>query len=319
MENVVKLLLRSHLSPGDIVAMTSAVRDLHLAHPGKYQTDVDTSAIDLWEHNPHITPLKRDEPGIRLVQMEYPLIQQSNQRPVHFLEGYTEFLAKELNISIPTSAFKGDIHLSEEEKGWMNQVNETFGYKGRFWILIAGGKYDFTAKWWLPSFYQELVDHFQGRIQFVQCGEQDHWHQPLTGTFNLLGKTTIRQFLRLMYHAEGVVCPVTFAMHLAAAVPTKSSRLRPCVVIAGGREPPHWEAYPGHQFLHTIGSLPCCAVGGCWRSRCQLVEDGDLKDRENLCEAPVQATPDLRIPRCMMMIKPTIVIEAIERYLSFYS
>jgi hypothetical protein len=105
-------------------------------------------------------------------------------------------------------------------------------------------------------------------------------------------------------------------MHLAAAVPSKNDRLRPCVVIAGGREPPHWEAYPGHQFLHTVGTLPCCASGGCWKSRCQTVGDNDPKDRENLCERPVQVTSDLRIPQCMAMIQPVDVIRAIERYLA---
>jgi ADP-heptose:LPS heptosyltransferase len=315
----IKLLLRSHLSPGDIVAMTSAVRDLHLAHPGQFQTDVDSTAMELWEHNPHITRLNRDDPEVRVIQMEYPLINHSNQRPVHFLRGYTDFLENELGIKIPTTRFSGDVHLSDDEKLWMNQVEENFGYRGKFWILIAGGKYDFTAKWWSPTYYQEVVNHFQGQIQFVQCGQQDHWHNPLEGTFNLLGRTSIREFVRLMYHAEGVLCPVTFGMHLAAAVPMKSPRLKPCVVVAGGREPPHWEAYPGHQFMHTIGALPCCATGGCWRSRCQLAFDGDLKDRENLCEAPVQVTADLRLPRCMMMIKPLTVIEAIERYSSFYT
>jgi hypothetical protein len=89
------------------------------------------------------------------------------------------------------------------------------------------------------------------------------------------------------------------------------------VVIAGGREPPHWEAYPGHQFLHTIGALPCCATGGCWRSRCHTVADGDLKDRESLCERPVQVEPNLRVPQCMAMIQPQDVIRAVERSCSF--
>lgn len=134
----------------------------------------------------------------------------------------------------------------------MSQVEE-LGFRGRFWIMMAGGKYDFTAKWWNPDFYQEVVDHFQGRIQFVQCGEAGHWHPPLKGVINLIGKTDTRQFVRLMYHADGVVCPVTFAMHLAAAVEMKPGRPknRACVVIAGGREPSHWEAYPHHQFIHT--------------------------------------------------------------------
>jgi hypothetical protein len=106
-------------------------------------------------------------------------------------------------------------------------------------------------------------------------------------------------------------------MHLAAAVPTRSGRLRPCVVVAGGREPPHWEAYPGHQFLHTIGCLPCCSTGGCWRSRCQTVDDGDRKDHDNLCDRPVQVETDLRVPQCMALVQPSDVIRAMERALSY--
>jgi len=311
-----KLLLRSHLSPGDIVMLTATVRDLHRAYPGRFVTDVDSSASELWEHNPHITKLERAASDVRVVEMHYPTINQSNQRPGHFIHGYHQFLEMQMGLTVPVTEFKGDIHLSEDEKRWTNQVEENFGYKGQFWLLMAGGKYDFTTKWWSPDFYQQVVDHFLGRVQFVQCGEKSHWHPPLKGVFDLIGKTSMRQFIRLMYHAQGVVCPITMAMHLAAAVPTKVNRLRPCVVIAGGREPPHWEAYPGHQFLHTLGALSCCATGGCWRSRCQPANDGDSKDQQNLCERPVQIRPDLRIPQCMVMIKPAHVIAAIDHYLS---
>jgi 2-polyprenyl-3-methyl-5-hydroxy-6-metoxy-1,4-benzoquinol methylase len=86
------------------------------------------------------------------------------------------------------------------------------------------------------------------------------------------------------------------------------------VVIAGGRESPHWEAYPHHQFLSTVGALPCCAQGGCWKSRCQPVGDGDPKDRHDLCENPVQLNPALRIPRCLHLFTPADVIRRIELY-----
>ncbi len=35
-----RLILKCFLSPGDIVMLTAAVRDLHRAQPGKYQIDV---------------------------------------------------------------------------------------------------------------------------------------------------------------------------------------------------------------------------------------------------------------------------------------
>ena len=133
---------------------------------------------------------------------------------------------------------------------------------------MAAGKYDFTAKWWDPARFQEVVDHFAGRIQFVQCGEAGHWHPKLRGVIDLVGQDRLRQFVRLMYHASGVVCPVTFAMHLAAAVEVQPGRPknRACVVIAGGREPSQWEKYGHHRFLETNGALLCCDDGGCWKS-----------------------------------------------------
>ena len=294
--------------------LTAAVRDLQKAHPGAFVVDVRTTAMALWENNPHLSPLKEEDPGVQVLEMQYPAIHRSNYRPYHFIHGYAQFLEERLGIRIPVTEFKGDIHISAQEKRWMSQVEE-LGFRGQFWIMMAGGKYDFTAKWWNPDFYQEVVDHFQGRIQFVQCGEAGHWHPPLKGVINLIGKTDTRQFVRLMYHADGVVCPVTFAMHLAAAVEMKPGRPknRACVVIAGGREPSHWEAYPHHQFIHTNGALPCCEQGGCWKSRCQPVGDGDHKDRD-LCVEPVAVRDDIRIPKCMHMITPRDVITCIERY-----
>ena len=312
-----RLVLSSHLSPGDILMLTAAVRDLHRGYPGRFETAIETPTPELWEHNPWIARPIDVGGEWRRIEMQYPLINHSNQRPVHFIQGYADYLSSQLGIPIPVTEFRGDIHMTQEEKSWMNQVQEQLGYEGRFWIIVAGGKHDFTAKWWPPAYAQQVVDHFLGRLQFVQCGQQGHWHRPLRGAFNLIGRTSIRQFIRLMYHAEGVICPVSFAMHLAAAVPTKKDRLRPCIVLAGGREPPHWEAYPGHQFLHTIGCLPCCATGGCWRSRCQLVGDGDRKDVDNVCVRPVQIEPDLRVPQCMAMVQPSDVIRAVERYINY--
>jgi len=294
--------------------LTAAVRDLHRAHPNQYETDVRTTADALWEHNPHVTRLEERADGVKCLDMHYPLVHRSNTAPYHFLHGYLQDLEQKLGVRIPATEFKGDIHLAPQEKRWMSQVEE-LGFRGRFWIMMAGGKFDFTAKWWNPAWYQRVVDHFRGRIQFVQCGEAQHWHPQLDGVINLVGKTDIRQFVRLMYHADGVVCPVTFAMHLAAAVETKPGRPknRACVVIAGGREPSHWEAYPHHQFLHTNGALKCCDHGGCWKSRCQPVGDGDQKDRD-LCPEPVEIAPNLKIPKCMAMIAPEDVIRSIELY-----
>jgi hypothetical protein len=81
-------------------------------------------------------------------------------------------------------------------------------------------------------------------------------------------------------------------------------------VVAGGREPAHWEAYPDHQFIHNNGALRCCASGGCWRDRTVPLRDGDPRDRlGRLCVDVVD-----RLPRCMELITPAEVIRRIESY-----
>lgn len=295
--------------------LTATVRDLHKAYPHQFQTDVRSSADDLWKHNPYITPLREADAGVEVLDMHYPLIHESNTRPLHFIHGYPDFLERRLSLRIPVTRFSGDIHLTDSEK---SSPPDHLGIPEgqRFWIIVAGGKYDFTAKWWNPASYQAVVDHFRGKIQFVQCGEAGHWHPRLSGVIDLVSRTGLRDFIRLMHFAHGVVCPVTFAMHLAAAVDSRPDRPkhRACVVIAGGREPAHWEAYPHHQFLSTNGALPCCSDGGCWKSRCQKVGDGDRKDFEDLCESPVEVTAGLSIPKCMNMITVEDVIRRIEIY-----
>jgi ADP-heptose:LPS heptosyltransferase len=348
-----KLLLINLLSPGDIMMMTAAVRDLHRAHPGEFVTDVYTSVGEIWENNPHITKLPykverlgdqkependrqrlvpaRDlkitveDPDIVVVDCGYDgeyqaSINRSNQNAYHFIHGYAQDLEHKLGVRVPVTEFKGDIHISDTEKLWMSQVQE-LGIHDNFWLIFSGGKYDYTAKWWNPDSYQAVVDHFKGRILFAQCGDPAHFHPPLEGVVNLIGKTSARQLIRLMYHASGVICPVTFAMHLAAAVPMRTfdqhgNKLpahRPCIVLAGGREAMHWEAYPHHQFMHTVGALPCCTRGGCWKSRCQPVGDNDPKD-ENLCLYPVKVSETLQIGKCQTMITPQMVSESISLY-----
>ena len=119
-----KLILRNHQSPGDIVMLTAAVRDLHRAAGRAVATDVRTPCPALWENNPYLTPLADDDAGAEVIECGYPLIHRSNAGPWHFIHGFTQFLAETLGVAMPPTEFKGDIHLSAEEKAWMSQVQE---------------------------------------------------------------------------------------------------------------------------------------------------------------------------------------------------
>lgn len=318
-----KFILRSSQSPGDILMLTAAVRDLTLSYPNKYLVDVRTSAEAIWENNPYITPLDDKDKDVINIKMEYPIIHSSNESPYHFIHGYRKFLSSLIKRPIRPISLTGDLFLSENEKS--NEILDKYNINTPFWIIVNGGKSDFTAKWPNPEHMQKVVEHFRGKILFVQVGEISkqsdniqHIHFPLEGAYNLIGKTSLRELIQLIYHSDGVLCPVTFAMHAAAAVPPKSRNIpgKPCVVIAGGREPAHWEAYSWHRFLSTVGSLPCCSTGGCWVSRCQIMEDGDDKDNKNLCKYPESIKKDIKlvIPKCINMIKPRQIIDAVNSY-----
>ena len=307
-----KLILQNGWSPGDLVMLSAAVRDLQKCYPDRFQVDVRTACPQVWEHNPHIIPLDENDPDVQVIDCSYPLINSANRRPYHCLHGFIQFLNERLDLRIEPTVFKGDIHLSAQEKAWYSQVHELAGEDVPFWIICAGGKHDVTIKWWSHERYQQVVDHYQGRILFVQVGARGHHHPKLEGAVDLRGQTDLRQLIRLVYHSQGIVCGITALMHLAAAVETRSERasLRPCVVVAGGREPVHWEAYPGHQFLHTIGALECCRYTGCWKDRTFPLGDGDHRDLpRHRCVDVVGI-----LPRCMDMISTEEVCRAIDRY-----
>lgn len=303
-----KLIFRMMLSPGDAVMMTVALRDLHLAYPGEYQTDVRTACPAIFENSPFISPLQDGEGPT--IDLHYPIIKQANQAGLHFVHGFRLFLESVIKRPIPLTAFKGDVHLSAEELTMPRQV------EAPYWIIVSGGKSDFTCKVTDPARLQAVVDHFKGRITFAQVGEWNHFHPNLSGVIDLRGKTqNLRQLIMLVYHSEGILCPVTSLMHLAAAVPAPYTRPRPCVVVAGSREPPTWERYPTHRYLDNVGhaQLPCSWTGGCWKSRVTKLNDGAPFD-ESLCLYPEMAETAI-IPRCLRLITAQMVIDATESYL----
>ncbi|MGO8932025.1 MAG: glycosyltransferase family 9 protein [Limisphaerales bacterium] len=305
-------IFRCWLSLGDVVLLTAAVRDLRLHFPGRYRIDVRTCFPGLWANNPHLTPLAEYDSGVRVVDCVLPLINRSHAAACHSIYSFIDFFNQYLGTSMKPTAFRGDIHVSGRERAGRSQVHDLAGADIPFWLISAGGKYDCTIKWWETRRYQEVVDHFRGRIQFVQVGDAAHWHPKLRGVIDLRGRTSVRDLVRLVYHSQGVLCGVTGLMHLAAAVPVRRGRLpaRPCVAVAGGRESPHWEAYPGHQFIHTVGALPCCAGGGCWKARTAPLGDGDERDgKEHLCVNMRHG-----LPRCMDMISSAEVVRRIQSY-----
>jgi len=325
-----RIILQNFQAPGDVVMVTAAVRDLHINHPGKFLTDVRTSSMSIWESNPYITSLEESDPRVEIHKLEYPLINQSNQGPWHFSEAFTEEIEDKLGVRIKKRLGRGDIHIGPNEEGWGSQERTSwfseYGYdpEVNYWILNAGHKNDFTCKMWPQERYQLVVDHFKDRLVFVQVGHKDHNHPELTGVINLIGKTDDRQLIRLVWSSDGVITPVSYPMTLAAATPVRVGKCmgrenRPCVVIAGGREPNQWQTHANHQFIHCCGALPCCSGGGCWASRIKPIGDNDEKDRRNMCKYVVKSEEGYELPYCMDAITAEEVIRRMEIYLGFFT
>ena len=299
-KDVRALILKNHLSPGDVTCMSASIHSLHHQHPGKFITAIDTTANAVYEHNPDVSTVEEAQKNnATVLQMHYPLINQSNQRAVHMMQGYCDWLEQNLGVRVPLLTNRPPIYVSYREKTWFSQVREITEQDSKFFLVNAGRKGDFTAKFWGTERFQKVVDILSGKVQFVQVGELQHHHPALHGVIDLRGKTDTRQLVRLVYHCTGVLTGVSFLMHLAAGLE------KPAVTIMGGREPVSWNSFPRQQLLHTIGMLSCCREGGCWKSRAEKLNDGAEQDT-SLCEKPVNGSPT-----CMSMIAPEEVAERI--------
>jgi glycosyltransferase involved in cell wall biosynthesis len=307
-----RVILRNMSSPSDNVLMTAAIRDLHLCYPNQFLTDIRSSHPQLWENNPHITPLRDKDPEIEFTDCSELKHSPSGNVAHHALHSFVDFLNKRLNLNIKLSVLKGDIRLSNEEKIWDSQVAELIGGAIPFWIVIAGGAYDVTTKLWKFKRYQEILNYFKGKIQFVQVGTQSHFHPKLKGAIDLCGRTDIRQLVRLVYHAQGVLCPVTLLMHLTAAVEmkVKGSKNRECVVLVSGREPLLWNWYPHHQLIHVNGAFSCYDKGGCWKPRVIPLGNGSQNDQSKNLDIDVVG----KLPRRMDLAASKKVIRHMETY-----
>ncbi len=322
-----RLVLHNNWALGDTVCLSALVRDIHAAYPGAYDIQMTGNYSNVfWRNNPHCVPAK--EPVGQLVKIEYMdgIKAAGRGEKIHFLSWPHRDFEKKTGVKVPVTLPKGDIHLTAEER--------VAKVKGRYWLVVAGGKLDMTAKVWSTVYWQRTVDMLAAQgIRCVQVGGnfRNHFHPQLERVEQLVGQTNNeRHFFSLIANAEGVICGITAAMHVAAVFD------KPCVVIAGGREEPWWENYSNnfsptafgkkcapvkveHAFLHTMGLLDC-GLGnmtkGCWRDRAIPIEAADHTHPDNirrLCRKPTRVGQQ-NLPECMTIITPDHVVEAVMKY-----
>lgn len=324
-----RLVIRHKWALGDTVLLTALIRDIHKAYPDEYEIKVDTNWTNVWWNNPYVSQFEdnglpkptRVEVGWGDAIKWNAYARFADRKEMrHILAWYHYDFGKKTGIHVPVTDPKPDLHLTEVELKRRIQ--------GRYWVVISGGKLDMTTKHWHAHRMQEVVDKLYAKgISCVQVGaaHTNHIHPPLHNVTNLIGQTeNVRDLWNIIRYAEGVICGVTGAMHIAAAFD------KPCVVYAGGREEPWFEAYVNgfkafglnanpvkieHKFLHTIGLLDCCDKQGCWKKRIIPLDPQDLtRNSHTLCRQPIRPEKTHPIAKCQDLIQSDNIVEAVMDY-----
>jgi ADP-heptose:LPS heptosyltransferase/glycosyltransferase involved in cell wall biosynthesis len=294
---------------GDILMFTCAVRDFKAAYPD-IKVNVISTAMHIWDHNPNIDnsikPYYKNGKTLQTITANDFMIgdtnvlkigpgkgtNQSNRIDWHFANAFRISIEDNLGIHIPQGNSHPDIWLTEEEYNAPRITSEPY------WILVIGGEKGWGCKMYPFERWQEFVNQ-NPSILFYQLGATGDNHPRLQGknVVDYVGMTEdkntgIRDLFKLFLNAEGSIGLVSFHMHLASAFPGK-----PCIVVAGAREPVSFTQYPCHRYLATDGALTC-GYPACWH--CDIAN----------CEDKTEAG----IPRCVDLIKPEDLTRALNLY-----
>jgi ADP-heptose:LPS heptosyltransferase len=131
----------------------------------------------------------------------------------------------------------------------------------RPWILVTREAGDTTPnKDWPGEYWEALIDRLLARCTIVDAGATgaDRRRRPEPNYVDLVGRTTLPQFVAAMAAADLHVAPITGTVHVAAALGI------PSVVIYGGYEHPESTAYPGNINLYSpVECAPCWLRSPC--------------------------------------------------------
>lgn len=291
-----RIVFHNRQAIGDILMFSCAIRDFKRAFP-EVEVQVQSTVMHIWDFNPYINrdkwveiinPLNLYEGKEKLsdvqklelnkkaieiaIERDMPVLvyigsgkatNASNRSDLHFSNAYRISMETVLGVRIPQGPIRADIYMSETEYSAPAIVEPPY------WLITAGEKGDWTCKTFAFQKWQEVVEKLP-QIKFVQLGSTGHKHPELSGpnVINFIGKTQdrhtgLRDLFNLFNYCEGSMGLVSFQMHLAAAFN------KPCIVIAGAREPVHFTRYPGQQYLASDGCLPCTVKSNdeptsCW-------------------------------------------------------
>lgn len=284
---------------GDILMFTCGIRDFKKVFPD-VRVNVISTASHIWDNNPYIDRSLVPTPENTLKIGPGKLTNASNRLDWHFANAYRISIEDALNVHIPQGESRPDIWLTQEEYNAPRVFNEPY------WLIVIGGEKGWGCKMYPFERWQEFINQNKD-VTFVQLGAREDEPPRLQGenVINYIGKTQdkdtgIRDLFKLFLNAEGSIGLVSFQMHLSGAFN------KPCIVIAGAREPVSFTRYPGQQYLATDGCLSC-AVTACWH--CNIANCPQL-----IIDESKPYEKDRKIPKCVDIIYPQDLTKALNMY-----
>jgi len=281
---------------GDMLMFTCGVRDFKAAFP-HVRVNVISTAMHIWDHNSNIdrTLVATLENTVKIGPSK--LTNASNRLDWHFANAFRVAIEDALKVHIQQGESRPDIWFTQEE------YDAPRVFKFPYWLICVSGEKGWGCKMYPFNKWQEFINQNQ-HIMFVQIGSKEDNPPRLQGknVVDFVGCTQdresgIRDLFKLFLNTEGSVGLVSFHMHLSGALN------KPCVVVAGAREPVSFTRYAGHQYISNDGCLPC-AIKACWH--CDIDTCTNLVVRED--------TAEKKIPKCADIIEPEDLTRAINAY-----
>lgn len=294
---------------GDMLMFTCAVRDFKAAFPA-VRVNVISVAGHIFDHNPNVdrTLIPTPENTIKIGPGKGT--NASNRIDWHFANAFRISMEDVLGIAIPQGESRPDIYLTQEE------YDAPRLFEKPYWVICTSGEKGWGCKMYPHSKWQEVVDQ-NPDLLFVQIGTAEDNAPRLQGSnvVDYIGKTQsketgIRDLFKLFLNAEGSIGLVSFHMHLSGALS------KPCVVVAGAREPVHFTRYPGHAYLATDGMLPC-ATKACWHCDIKACTNPVIRPKKalNYCQTTDEFNAETEVvPKCVDMISSEDVSRALNGY-----
>lgn len=286
--NLPEILLVFYGGIGDALLLTTIAREFVLR--GRQKIGIVASHPELYHNNNDISYVIDEDsytPSLysrRVMKILYPYYHE-------FETGYegdkfNPIKYHILEIMIAKSGITGSvslrpyIFLTKEEKEY-GQFSEN---QIAIQISSTGGNDKKINKEWYPYRFQQIIDKYKNKYQFIQIGTL--FDDKLDNVIDFRGKTSLRQSAAILKNSMLFIGLEGFLMHLARAVDTRS------VIILGGRSRPRDTGYICNENIYT--PLPCAP---CWR--------WNTCERDNKRE-------------CMDLISVEMVITAIDKQLNKY-